>query len=436
MKKGRNRIRPNFPAHTDKAVLMNDTLQAPPDKRQTRRSERWDARHVLWKMSRNARRRECGYKVRTSDGVTVRVTNNTEGRHAGYSGLSSCANVWACPVCSAKIANARQIEIKAALTEWTRRGGRVVLGTTTMRHYKRHQLGELWDGLTSARHAMLSGAGWQGEQRFYGTVMPRIIKRGKRAGEIVMETRVPVISVVEVTEGRNGWHVHLHMLLLVSGDVTSDRVETMGRALFGRWSAALVARGLPKPLYDVSGRGRDFALLHGDVTEALGEYFTKSVYGVEGSDLTSASMEVARGDMKDAHYGHRTPFGILRGMVQLVMTGDVGTRSLVDQDADEDLWHEWERVSAGRKQISWSVGLREWLAVLPVEEITDQEIVDVDAGGDEIHPVTALTWAAIRRGHAGARLLAAFEVSEDAGCLALARWEDAGFRWEAAHQPL
>lgn len=419
---------------------MSVTLQAPPDKRQVRRSDRWDARHVLWKMSHNDRRRECGYKVRSADGVSVKVTNNDDGtRHAGYSGLSSCANVWACPVCSAKIANARQVEIKAALAEWTRRGGRVVLGTVTMRHNKGQSLEALWDALTDSKHAMLSGAGWQGEQRWYGTVMPRTIRSGARKGEIVLETRVPVITVVEVTHGKRGWHVHIHMLLLVAGDVDETRVERMGRGLFGRWANALEDKGLARPIWDVSGRGKDFALLHGDPVDALGEYFTKSVYGLDDEALTSASMEVARGDMKDAHHGNRTPFGILRAMVDLVMTGDLGASPdarLARQDRDEALWHEWERVSAGRRQIAWSVGLREWLAVIPVVESTNQEIVDTDEGGDEIHTVTALTWAAVRRARAGARLLSAYECSEDAGELMLARFEDAGFRWESAHNPL
>lgn len=409
---------------------MNTTIATETDVRQARRDERYAARHTLWKLSRVPRRRECGFKVRSADGVAVKVTNSPDGRHAGFAGLSSCASVWSCPVCSAQIANVRQLEIEAALTEWVRRGGRVVLGTVTMRHYRKHALGDLWDSLSAAKHAMLSGAGWQGEQRRFGTLMPRTIKRGSRAGEVVQAVRVPVISVVEVTNGRNGWHVHLHMLLLVAGDVDGPGAVAMGKGLFGRWSDALVSRGLPAPVFDVSGRGRDFALLTGDSATALGDYFTKSVYG-GGDALRAGSMEVARGDFKDAAHGNRTPFGILRSVVGVVTTGDLDGVDLGQLEDDERLWHDWEAGSAGRRQIAWSVGLREWLAVVPAIELTEQEIVDADLGGDEVHTMTALTWAAVRRARGSARLLTAYETSEDQGELMLARFEDAGFRWES-----
>lgn len=413
--------------------MFASTLQPEPDVRQSRRSQRFAARHVLWKISRVPRRRECGATVRASEGVSVKVTTAADGsRHAGFSGLSSCGSVWACPVCSATIANTRQQEIEAALTEWTRRGGRVVLGTVTMRHYQRHELGALWDALSGARHLMLSGRAWTGEQSDYGTPMARTVKTGRRAGTVVIADRVPVISVVEVTHGVNGWHVHCHLLLLVAGTMGPAAVQEMGAGLFGRWSDALVAAGLPAPSWE---HGHDWRLLVGDAGKALGEYFTKSVYS-SGDAVRSASMEVARGDFKDASHGNRTPFGVLRGLVAAVTTGDLGPRlTPASVERDENLWHDWESGSAGRRQIAWSSGLREWLAVLPVEELTDQELVDVDVAGDETHPVTGLAWAAVRRSRAGAILLEAFETSEDIGCRSLARFEAAGFRWEASHQP-
>jgi hypothetical protein len=268
----------------------------------------------------------------------------------------------------------------------------------------------------------------------YGTPMPRTIKTGKRAGTVVIADRVPVISVVEVTHGVNGWHVHVHMLLLVAGSVGRASVQEMGAGLFGRWSDALVAAGLPAPSWE---HGKDFRMLVGDPAKALGEYFTKSVYTQgESAVLRSGSMEVARGDFKDASHGNRTPFGILRGLVEACTTGDLGPHlTPASVERDENLWHDWEAGSAGRRQIAWSAGLREWLAVLPVEELTDQELVDVDVAGDESHPVTNLTWAAVCRARGDVVLLGAFEVSVDVGCLRLARYEHEGFRWEASHQP-
>lgn len=409
---------------------MQETIAETEDlRRVTRREDRYSARHLIWSrwdrldafsqsvvMKHNARRAGCGRHVRSADGVSVKVSTTDGVRTAGFSGVTSCGSVWACPVCSATIADARQNEIKAALTEWASRGGRVALVTTTMRHHKGQDLGELWDGLTAAKHAMLSGRGWQAEQRLYGSPMVREIKSGPRAGQLVTELRIPTISVVEVTYGANGWHVHLHTLLLLAAtDLrgAGAALRGLGPGMFARWSGALVASGFAAPSLR---RGIDLRVLRGDPAAALGEYFTKAVY--------SASMEVARGDMKDARHGGRTPFGILRSLVEVNATGDLGDRSVRrDSSAadevvtDEALWSDFERASSGRKQIAWSVGLRAFLGL--GVELTEQEIVDTDLEGDEIHPINGTVFAAVCRDRAGAEFLAAFEESARYG-LALA----------------
>lgn len=409
--------------------------------RQSRRAGRWAARGVVRALldgdrltARQTRARECGRTCRDAAGVSVKVTVGADGsRSAGFAGLSSCGSVWACPVCSATIANARQQEIAGAVAEWTRRGGRVVMHTTTMRHRKGQALTMLWDALTAAKHAMLSGGGWQAEQRVYGSPFVRTIAVGRRAGETVCEVRVPTIALTEVTHGANGWHVHLHTLLFVSGAVTEDDVPDLRAGLFGRWCASLEAAKLQPEDKD---HGCETHLVTGRAAaEALGQYFAKNVYVPVGSDdVRSISLEMARGDMKSARYGNRTPFGILGGLVAVTSTGDLHGMSLTRLERDTAIWHEWEAGSAGRKQIAWSVGLRAYLnRALPVE-VSDQELVDVDLGGDEVAAVPALTWAAILRARAGCSLLVAFERSTADGAELLARFHAEGFAWAARHR--
>lgn len=51
-------------------------------------------------------------------------------------------------------------------------------------------------------------------------------------------------------------------------------------------------------------------------------------------------------------------------------------------DADAlDRWHEFEEVSRGRKQLTWSEGFRE-MAGLAVEERSDEQIAADEQGGD------------------------------------------------------
>lgn len=411
---------------------MTTIVQPEPDVRQSRRAARWAARRVVRDMitgdrltAHQKRARECGRVCRSPDGVAVKVTTGLDGsRHAGFAGLTSCASVWSCAVCSATIANARQQEIQAAVAEWTRRGGRVVFATTTMRHAKGQPLGFLWDSLTAAKHVMLSGPSWQKEQRTWGQPFPRTILSGRRKGEVVWEVRIPSIALVEVTNGENGWHVHLHTLLFVSPKVDPAAVDLLKASMFGRWKASLAKKKLlPSEKY-----GMEAHLVDGrDAAEKLGRYFAKNEYvDIDELAIRKASMEMARGDMKDGKYGNRTPFGILAGLVQVTSSGELTGLSADDVIRDEKIWHEWERESTGRRQIAWSVGLREYLHRALPAEVSDQEIVDAAPGGDVVVSIDATSWAAIVRWRACCTVLVAFELSTAAGVDAVATFGGQG----------
>lgn len=388
-----------------------------------RRESRYRARHVLWNLSTLKRVRHCGRYARSDAGVGVKVVAAAAGvdRSAGFSNVQTCGSVWACPRCSAKIASGRQSDISAALSEWHRRGGRVGLVTLTMRHRKGQALSDLWDGVSDAWHRASTGAGWKADQALYGVPLARTVKSGKRAGTVVVEDRIRTIRVVEVTSGESGWHVHVHALVLVDGRTSAASVEAIGAGMFDRWSASLVASGFQAPTFT---RGLDVRRLEGDPSAALGEYFTKGVY--------SASMETARGDLKDAKGGNRTPFGILRGLVEVHATGSLeGREGLPEVSSDERTWAEWEAGSKGRRQVAWTPGLRDEL--LPdVEEKTDEELAEEDHGGEEIGRIEPATWKAITRARADWTVLAAFNVSDLAGWTVVAEFARAAAAHEAA----
>ena len=141
-----------------------------------------------------------------------------------------------------------------------------------------------------------------------------------------------------------------------------------------------------------------------DPSAALGDYFVKACY--------SASMEVGRSDMKKARLGGRTPFALLDDIVVNKRTGEVGP----DYLDDLDLWHEWEKASKGKRQIAWSKGLRARL--LPAEEVvelTDEEIVEADLGGDEVAEIAGDVWRLIAARRGDYKLLRAFERSNRNG---------------------
>jgi hypothetical protein len=92
--------------------------------------------------------------------------------------------------------------------------------------------------------------------------------------------------------------------------------------------------------------------------------------------------EVAGGAMKNGRRGNRAAFRILSDFVR---TGDLH---------DLDLWHEYEKATRGRKQLTWAQGFRAFLEL--DDELTDQEIVDAEQGDDDVQLIDADEWRSMR----------------------------------------
>ncbi len=343
--------------------------------RKSSRSDQFAARRALWVWSSLARVRSCGHHGVMPDGnVAIKVSVTSDGSKAGFAGLATCGSTWACPVCAQKIACRRAVDLAKAVAAWHVLGGRVLMVTLTMRHRRGQALADLWDALSFAWGRVTSGRGWVRDQALFGTVIPRIVKTGARKGQTVQETRIGFARVVETTHGKNGWHVHVHALLFVRGDVAVESLPSLADSMFSRWLPALVTKGLTAPAL---AHGVDVRLVGVGDALLLGDYFSKSVYTAD-----KAGWELAGGANKKAGNGNRTPFQILADVV-------------AGGDADDlAIWWEWEKGSHNRKQLTWSAGLRELLAL--DAELTDEEIIEDDLGGDVVVTVSAEQWAGIR----------------------------------------
>lgn len=321
------------------------------------RRHRHGARQFLRTRTGLSRMKNCGSALckRKGDGqyVTVKMS---DGR-AGFGGLQSCGSTWSCPVCSFQIAAVRSSEVSKAVEAWHKSGGRVLFVTLTMRHTRSQPLDMLWDNLSHAWGRVTSGRAWKDEQKEHGSRMTRWVKSGVHAGEEVQEMRIPYVRAVEVTHGdKNGWHVHIHALLFLAADACEESSTLLGEQIYGRWANALVSRGMTSPSPQ---HGIDIKLVdRGDGT-ALAKYFTKTVFKAK-----SAGFEVAGGATKKARGENRTPFQILEDLVES------------ESPADMALWWAWEQASKGRRQLTWSVGLRDLVGLN--EEKTDKELTEED----------------------------------------------------------
>lgn len=314
------------------------------------RVSRYARRGVLWDVSTLERVRKCGRTRHDAQGVALR---RTAGGVVGFSGVCTCGSVWVCPVCNAKIMARRALEIGGAVAAWQARGGQCAFVTLTMRHRQGQALGMLWNSLSAAWGAATSGKQWVKDRRRFGL-----------AGWL---------RVVEVSQGANGWHVHVHAVLFLGGSSTSLDVLALHARLFGRWSRSLERRGLGAPL----AIGQDAHLVTGPADEHLARYFTKSVDGSHrlGLELTQTQSKGTR-----SAFGTASTWALLDAVQEL---GDVGP------------WHEWEHASKGRRQLTWSQGLRELLGLR--QERSDEEVAAEEVGSrdDDLVLITAAGWRAL-----------------------------------------
>ena len=257
----------------------------------------------------------------------VQIWKSKEHQTTSYSGLQTCGSVWTCPVCSAKIAERRRVELLHAMDTHKAVGGFVSLLTLTTPHQRGDDLallleqqGKALQGFLRDRKvkAVFSEMGWAGQ-----------------------------IRALEVTHGRksdknNGWHPHFHILQFHGVQGTdADRTDWMTR-LYIRWAAYCEKAGLGTPSY-AHGIKLD------DGTKAS-DYVTK--WGLED--------EMTKGHTTKAKAGGETPFDLLRA-------------ALADRQDKQAaaLFREFAECFKGKRQLSWSNGLK---ARFFVDEKTDEEL--------------------------------------------------------------
>jgi len=310
------------------------------------RERRFDLRDDLRRFSAHRRLCRCG-RVRTAEYVTMRLTEGV----AGYSGLESCGSVWVCPVCSAKIMLKRGLELAAGVDWWTTQGNRVLLATNTVQHHGGHKLADSLAALTYAWSRVTSGTSWVRDREALGLL------GYARALEVLHNVR-------------NGWHPHNHSLLFVSDAVGPSEAARFEAGIFGRYRTALQRKG-----FDALPIGQRVDLVTRDTAgDKLGPYLTK----MSGADRTlgqSLGFELT---------GSQSKTGRSIGRTQWTLGASAAEGNLRDQRH----WREFEKATHGKRQLSWSKGLRDALR-LGVEQSDDA--IAAEAIGTEADTVGAIT---------------------------------------------
>lgn len=319
---------------------------------------RWDLQHAARQLLGRAHRigvchRQFAKPLEEGEKEGAKVYRR-EDSSTYYRGLMVCANVWACPVCSAKIAERRRAELDEALSRHLARGGGAYHMLLTVPHKRADRPLGLVDGLLDCFRRLCSG---------------------KFRLSVLIPGFVGFVRALEVTYGDNGWHPHLHVLVFTEQELSQEQLELVRHKIWAKWEARVSkAMGKAPTLKAFSFAGavrgeferKDIKVIHGEhvhVCPVTG-YVTKFGADRELEEIVKARRwgaadELTKGHLKKAGRGGRSPWQLLADFEQ----GDTHAGML---------WKEFVAAFKGRRQLGWSTGLRERLGMN--EEQTDEQL--------------------------------------------------------------
>lgn len=292
------------------------------------------AQSLLFRTGAEKQHRTC-WCCRTVQGEGVSVKRRADGMGARLSGVGTCGSVWACPVCAAKITEARRAELMEGMARAKAQGYAPFLLTLTTPHGREDVLSDL---LEKFQKALTS------------------FKNSKTYKNTMIEAgRLGSIRSLEVTWGaENGWHPHTHDLVFVK-EGFEHRVDVLKNA----WFKALKKAGLAdeSQVSDVFEHGLDLrdGTYAAEYVAKFGREATSEGWGLSG-ELTKSHAKIGM------RSGRFSPFQILAFAEQ----GDLQARAL---------FREFAEGFEGKRMLSYSPKLK---AALALGDLPDEVLASMD----------------------------------------------------------
>lgn len=335
-------------------------------------------RHVLLRMSQRLvydpqlaaeeQMRVCWcHRTIVTTSSDVGVHRVADGSNARFSGVSTCGSVWHCPVCAAKITEARREELNRAMVAHVRAQGDAYLLTLTFPHEADHPLPKLLANFDKALRKFKSCYQYK-----------NILGKDGSAG------RIGSVRSMEVTVStENGWHPHTHDLVFTKTDGLGERMFDDGirvddagnldsmviQELKKAWVGCLTKAGL-------GDQSKITWMMQHALNVRGGKHAAEYIAKFGRDERWGASSELTRPHAKigavgrDGEILHFTPF-------QLLLWA-----------ANGDGWsmHRFREYAAafhGKRMLSWSPGLKARL--LGTDDETSDEEIAAAPLADEQH---------------------------------------------------
>ncbi len=311
-------------------------------------------------------------RVPVPDAQTVDIFRKQKTGHVYYANLCTCKMVWLCPVCAARISANRTAVILGLVTQIDETGFanetgepvihrglkyHVAMMTYTIGHKLADPLPRSMAKLKTAYHRLWSG---------------------KRAQQFMAAYDiVGTLRAFEVTHGDNGWHPHIHTLLVSRQPLDFQTCQQIWSHVGRRWSEEIESTGgyvtLDRGLDVTSGR------------ESLAHYISNAGNKIMRVKLDPAIVyEETKTPAKLGHRAGRTLWELLAWYVR----GDVESGRL---------WQQAQTVLKGTRQLLASPGI--------VAELKDAEVLNdsftgveqTDSGDVLLAQLTLDEWRLVNR---------------------------------------
>lgn len=307
-------------------------------------------------------------------GDSLAIYRKVDSSDARVSGLVSCGSAWVCPVCNAKITEARREQMQQAITAHAKAGGSCLLLTLTFPHTYEVSLEESLERFADALDRFKDSRTYK---RIFGTSLASIAHseaRNKPLKKITPGQHQTIGSVrsLEVTHGQNGWHPHTHQVMFMQNEALLDDRRAIDE-LTHTWVDALLKAGIGdhSNVNDMLAHALD--LRGGDYTADYVNKFGREPGLYEGWTI---AHEVTKANSKAGYKFvngdyHATPFQLLRA-------------SLEGNTEAGMLFREFGRCFEGKRMNYWTNGLKDWFGL---NDVADEDLAaenPVEEVGEEL----------------------------------------------------
>jgi hypothetical protein len=332
---------PNGAVSSPSDFLINQQTGEIYDQTADTRLRRYIRQSAARRLLKENRVAWCLRRVKDKQLPAILKSKKTSKCH--YGGLISCGKPWECPVCASKIAQRRRNEASLALDQFRADGGKLLFNTFTFSHSNLDDLPGLLTKQDKARVMMCRDWGYRQITESHGVI-------GK-------------IRALEVTYGANGWHPHIHEIWFLRTEYKAAATAEIYTKLYDIWVKCCLRHGLGEP-----SRERGIDVRDGSYAS---DYISK--WGLE-DEITKANLK--EGKFKTS----RAPFQLLDDFI-------------IGDQASGDLFIEYSKATARRKQLVWSRGLK---GMFDLEEKTDEQIADeMEEKADYLGRFSMDEWALI-----------------------------------------